>query len=73
LIVKEGLKDADDVVSKVRECVKALKSENKGSLTLASFAILFIIKSYVKMSQQDGILLILYLKVTFITRKSLVI
>jgi len=76
LIVEEGLKDVDDVVFKVRSAlsiVKGLKSENKGSLSLASFVIMIIIKGYVKMSQQDGILFIICLKVPFITRKSLVI
>uniref|UniRef100_A0A7C9AGJ8 Uncharacterized protein n=1 Tax=Opuntia streptacantha TaxID=393608 RepID=A0A7C9AGJ8_OPUST len=52
---------------------KDLKSESKDSLSLVSFAILFIIKVYVKMSKQDEILLILCLKVPFITRNSLVI
>ena len=57
----------------VLSIAKDLKSENKDSLSLVSFVTLFIIRVYVKMSQQDRILLILCLKVPFITRKSLVI
>lgn len=75
MIAKEGLKDVDEAVS-VRECIKYCKgsqTRKQRFLSLANFVILFIIKGYVKMPQQDGILLILCLKVPFITKTSLVI
>ena len=61
LIVKEGLKDVDEAVSKVRECVKYCKGSQvrkQRFLIHVRFVILFIVKGCIKMSRLDGIQLI---------------